>query len=112
MATLDPQTAPVDGGVALSTVAASSGGDEAPVGNGRLLYVTVASGAASSVDVTVTTPRTVRGLDIEDVTATVAPGGTWLLPLTRMFRNPSTGRADVSYTSAADVSVAVVEPEQ
>jgi hypothetical protein len=111
VAILTVQSAPVDGGLVVAGAAASPGGDEAPTGNGRLLYVALAA-AGAPVTVTVATPATVRGLAIEDVTAVLDPGETWVLPLASEFRNPATGRASITYTSATNVSVAVVEAER
>lgn len=110
MAILTPQTIPVDGGLTPIPDPASAGGDEAPTGNGRILYV-INVGAAGA-DVTVATPGTVKGLDVQDVINTVAVGDVWLLPLTDVFRNPSTGRASVTYTDNTVFEVAVLEPER
>lgn len=112
MATLDPQTAPVDGGVTLSTSDASADGDEAPIGRGRMLYVKVDSGASSSREITVSTQATVDGLAVDDVTKTLDPGDVWLLSLTSVFRDPDSGRANVTYDDESDVTVAVIEPER
>lgn len=113
MATLTPTTITVSGGVVASsnTTSAASGGDEAPVGQGRLLYVEVASGASGTRTVTVTAPGNVQGLDVADASATLSAGDRWLLPLTRVFYDPSTTRAAITYDDNTDVSVAVLEPE-
>lgn len=112
MATLTPVPVPVDGGLIVAGVPAAPGGDEAPTGNGRLLHVALAAAAGAPVTVTVATPGTVQGLAVADVAASIDPGESWLLPLTSVFRNPTTGRASVTYSSATNVTVAVLEPDR
>jgi hypothetical protein len=110
MAILTAQAVPVNGGLVPVPDPAAAGGDEAPVGAGRLLYVLLGSAATAAQTVTVATPGTVKGMAIEDVTASLDPGDVWLLPLTREFRDPTTGRASVTYSDATNMSVAVLEP--
>lgn len=107
MAVLIPQAIPVHTGLAPDTDPASAGGDEAPVGSNRILYVHNTAGAP--VTVTVATPGAVRGLAIADVVAAVAADTVWLLPLKRVFASPTTGRASISYSASAGVEVAVLE---
>lgn len=107
MAILTPQKVTIDGGLAVATVDAASGGDQAPCGNNRVLYVRN-TGVGTPV-VTVTTPGTVGGLTIEDVARTMAAGEVWLLPLTSVFASPTTGRASVTYSAHTDLDVAVLE---
>lgn len=110
MATLTPQPVPVDEGLEVTTQAAASGGDEAPTGNGRLLYVRN-DHATDPRTVTVVTTASVQGLAVDDVDEAVAAGEVWLLPLTSIFGDPATGRASVTYSdSGADLEVAVLEP--
>lgn len=87
-------------------VAATSGGDDAPTGAGLLLIVKNAD--ASAHVVTLVTPGTVSGLAIADRTVSVAAGTTELIPLTGDYRDPSTGRASITYDGVTSVSVAVV----
>lgn len=107
MAVLAPQLIPVHTGLAPATAPAAAGGDQAPVGGNRLLYVR--NNSAASVTVTVATPGTVRGLAVADVVAAVAASAVWTLPLSRMFADPITGRAAITYSAAANVGVAVLE---
>ncbi|MGI5443822.1 hypothetical protein ACQEV4_42720 [Streptomyces shenzhenensis] len=111
MASLNAVSVPIAGGladIAGATAAAAAGGDTAPVGPNLALFV--ANGAAAPVTVTVTTPGTVKGLAISDVTLTVAAGKSGLLPLANIFRGAN-GRAAITYSSAASVTVAVLRLE-
>lgn len=93
-------------GTAPTYSAASSGGDTAPVGGGLKLHVVNGSGA--SVTVTVVTPGTLDGLAIADAALSVPAGGSGFIPLTNVYRDPVTGRAAISYSATATVSVAVL----
>lgn len=87
---------------------ADSAGDEAPVGSGMFLYISNSGTAAATV--TVSTPGTAHGAAIAEAQPSVAAGGSHMLPLlAALYRNPSTGRADISYSDATDLSVAVVK---
>jgi hypothetical protein len=111
MAALDIVTVPINGGIGLedSAVAATSGGDTAPVGPGRFLYVM--NGDASSHTATVSTPGTVSGLAIPDVAVVVPAGESAVLPLASVFRGTN-GRASITYDAVTAVSVAVFELER
>ncbi|GGR37969.1 hypothetical protein GCM10010497_46070 [Streptomyces cinereoruber] len=111
MAALPIVLVPVAGGVSLegSDIAASSGGDTAPVGAGRFLYVR--NGGASSRTVTIATPGTVSGLPIADVTVAVPAGESKILPLTSLVRGAN-GRAALSYDAVTDLTVACFELER
>ncbi|MFE6223328.1 hypothetical protein [Streptomyces sp. NPDC057854] len=109
MAALTLTAVPVLGGVndlAAAGVAAASGGDTAPCGPGRFLWVQ--NNDASPHTVTIATPGTVSGLGIADATLTVAAGKVGLLPLPRLFAN-SAGRAAITYDAVTSVKVAVLE---
>lgn len=108
MADLTLTAAPVDGGVSLdaSAVAAAAGGDTAPTGDRRFLYV--ANGDTVAHTATVVTPGTVSGLDIADAALTVAAGEAGVLPLPRVFA-AGDGRATVTYDDVTSVTVAVFE---
>jgi hypothetical protein len=84
-------------------VAATGGGDTAPTGKGVLLAVK--NGDASDHTVTMATPGTVDGLAIADRTITVTAGQTILIPLTDRYRDPSTGRAALTYDGVTSVTV-------
>lgn len=109
MADLALNTIPVDGGendMDAACVAAAGGGDTAPVGPGRFLYV--ANGDASPHTVTVATPGTVSGLDVENAAMIVAAGDSAVLPLPRLFAGTN-GRAAVTYDGVTSLSVGVFE---
>ncbi|MEU3620604.1 hypothetical protein ACWD4O_10185 [Streptomyces sp. NPDC002623] len=105
MADLSLVTVPVATGIAdmaAQATAAAGGGDTAPVGPGRFLYVNNAD--ASSKTVTIATPGTVSGLAIADVAVVVAAGKHAIIPLTNIFRG-STGRAAITYSAVTSVTV-------
>lgn len=109
MAALNVTAVPVDGGladVAAAAVAAAVGGDTAPTGPGRFLYVNNAS--ASPITATVATPGTVSGLDVENAALTVAAGDHGIIPLNRVFTGAN-GRAAITYSAVTTVTVAVLE---
>lgn len=93
-------------GTAPSYVGASAGGDTAPVGGGLKLHVVNGSGA--SVTVTVVTPGTLDGLSIGDAALVVPAGGSGFVPLTNIYRDPVTGRANITYSAVTTVNVAVL----
>jgi hypothetical protein len=100
LATISVATGVLD--VAAQATAAASGGDTAPVGPGRFLYVN--NGAASPITVTVATPGTVSGVGIADPTYVVAAGKHAIIPLANIFRGAN-GRAAITYSSATTVTV-------
>ncbi|MFC8494712.1 hypothetical protein ACFUJU_28750 [Streptomyces sp. NPDC057235] len=109
MAALTITPVPLAGGVAdlaAAGVAAAAGGDTAPCGPGRFLWVQ--NGDAAPHTVTIVTPGAVSGLAIADATLTVAAGKVGLIPLPRLFAN-SQGRAAITYNGVTLVKVAVLE---
>lgn len=111
MAALPIVVVPVAGGISVegSDTAAASGGDTAPVGAGRFLYIR--NGDASPHTVTLATPGTVSGIAIADVVVSVPAGESKLIPLSTLFRGAS-GRAALTYDAVTNVSVAVFELER
>jgi hypothetical protein len=94
-------------GTALNFDNAAAGGDTCATGTDVRLFVKNGSGA--SIVVTVVTPGTVDGdLAIADRTVTVAAGVTAAVPMTDLYRNPSTGVASITYSAVTTVTVAVV----
>jgi hypothetical protein len=108
MAALNLIKAAVDGGVTLedSAVAATLAGDTAPTGSGRFLYVK--NGSGGSITVTLATPGTVSGLDVENPTLVIAAGKAGIIPLTRVFA-AANGRASITYSAVTTVTVAAFE---
>ncbi|GEC02956.1 hypothetical protein SSP24_06110 [Streptomyces spinoverrucosus] len=109
MANLNLVPVPVATGiadVAAQAVAASGGGDAAPVGPGRFLYV--ANGDAASKTVTIATPGTVSGLAVADASLVVAAGDHGIIPLANVYRGAN-GRAAITYSAVTGVTVAAFE---
>lgn len=109
MADLSLITVPVATGIAdaaTQAVAAAGGGDTAPVGPGRFLYVN--NGSGGSLTVTVATPGTVSGLAIADTAVAVGAGDHALIPLSNVFRGAN-GRAAVTYSGVTSLTVAAFE---
>jgi hypothetical protein len=111
MAALNLSTIALDGGAVLDSIdtAAAAGGDTAPVGPNRALYVN--NGGAGSVTVTVTTPGEVHSMAIADPTLTLAAGESGIIPLGKVFAGTN-GRASISYSDVTSVTVAAIELEQ
>ncbi|WP_326780432.1 hypothetical protein OG481_09810 [Streptomyces longwoodensis] len=86
---------------------ASGGGDTCETGAGVVLLVK--NGDASSHTVTLVTPEVVDGdLAVADRAVTVAAGAERAIPVTGRYRNPSTGRAAITYDAVTSVTVAVL----
>lgn len=112
MARLDVTTQQITrGGLTPAMTQPNVDGDVVDCG-GTFLYVDNAS--AGSIDVTVQSPVTVSGLDVEDLVVAVAAGAVKLIgPFPpSVFGRPSgdvdAGRAYVNYSSQASVTRAVV----
>ncbi|MFJ4687057.1 hypothetical protein [Streptomyces sp. NPDC088789] len=109
MADLSLAPVPVATGVldiAAAAVAASAGGDTAPVGPGRLLYVNNGSGAG--ITVTLATPGQVSGIAIADPVYAVPAGKHAIIPLAGVFRGAN-GRAAITYSAVTTVTVRAFE---
>lgn len=109
MADLSLVTVPVSTGiadVAAQATAAAAGGDTAPVGPGRFLYINNAD--ASSKTVTIATPGTVNGHAIADASVAVGAGDHAIIPLHNVYRG-ATGRAAITYSAVTSVTVAAFE---
>jgi hypothetical protein len=105
MAALSAQRVALSG-TALTYQGASAGGDTAPVGGGVKLHVS--NGSGSPVTVTVVTPGSIDGLSIGDAALVVPAGGHGFIPLLDVYRDPVTGRANISYSAVTTVNVAVL----
>ncbi|MGW0599960.1 hypothetical protein ACWD11_22790 [Streptomyces sp. NPDC002776] len=105
MAALNTQVTPLTG-LTVDFDPAAAGGDTCQTGAGVLLLVK--NGDAASHTVTLVTPGTVNGLAIADRAIPVAAGATKAIPVTSDYRNPSTGRADITYDAVNLVEVAVI----
>jgi hypothetical protein len=89
-------------------VAASGGGDTCVTGAGVELHVK--NGSGSSVTVTLAYPGKYDGdQTVSGRTFTVAAtSGHSVIPVRDVYRDPSTGVASITYSSATSVTVAVV----
>ncbi|TQS29130.1 hypothetical protein [Microbispora sp. KK1-11] len=92
-------------------VAAGGSGDTCETGAGVNLIVK--NGAGSSVTVTVAYPQKYDGdQTVSGRTFTVpATSGEFVIPVRDIYRDPATGRASVTYSSATSVTVAVVRTQ-
>lgn len=88
-------------------VAAAGGGDDAETGPGVFLVVKNASGGA--ITVTVVTPEVFDAdLTLADRTVSVpATVGYSFIALTSRYRDPTTGRATITYSGVTTLTVGV-----
>lgn len=107
MALLPTQVVAPTGTALNFTAAAVSGGDTCATGSDVRLFVK--NGSGSSIIVTLATPGTVDGdLAIADRAVSVAAGATTAVPMTDLYRDPTTGVASITYSATTTVTVAVV----
>lgn len=111
MAVLTVETAKRSGnGVNLAGVAAAAGGDSFPT-TGKEVVV-IKNGGAAPITLTVTTPATVDGLAVGDLTATIGVGETRLVgpfpPAIYAADGQPGGSVALGYSAVTSVSVAVV----
>lgn len=112
MAALTVQTASRSAnGQSLAGVAAAGGGDTF-VNTGQEILV-VKNGGGAGITVTITTPATVDGLAVADLTATIAAGETRSIgPFPPSIYNDTGvngGNVSVGYSSVTSVTVAVLK---
>jgi hypothetical protein len=105
MAALTTKVVPLSG-TAVTFVSAAGGGDTCQTGAGVLLLVK--NGDAAPHTVTLVTPGTVNGLALADRAIAVAAGAQQAIPVSNDYRNPSTGRASITYDGVTSVTVAVI----
>jgi hypothetical protein len=89
-------------------VAAAGGGDTAECGEDTFLVVKNASGGAITVTVEAYPDTSDWGTAIPNLTVSVpaTTGERWIGPLSpRLFANPTTGRAAVSYSGVTSLTV-------
>ncbi|MEW2635938.1 hypothetical protein AB0903_30950 [Streptomyces sp. NPDC048389] len=94
------------GGATVQWEPADVAGDDCQTGAGVLLWVR--NSDASSHTVTLVTPGTVNGLGIDDRVVPVAAGADVPIPVISDYRDPSTGRASITYDAVTSVEVAVI----
>ncbi|MFJ8140653.1 hypothetical protein [Streptomyces sp. NPDC096013] len=105
MAALSTQVPPL-AGLAITFASAAAGGDTCLTGAGVVLLVK--NGDSASHTVTLVTPGTVNGLAIADRPVPVAAGAMEAIPVTADYRDPSTGRASITYDAVTSMQVAVL----
>jgi hypothetical protein len=108
MAALTTNVVPLTGfQLDAALVAATSGGDDCQTGAG--VFLAVKNADASSHTVTLAIPQLIDGdRTVQARVVTVAAAKTELIPVTDRYRNPSTGRATITYDAVTSVTVAVV----
>jgi hypothetical protein len=109
MATLATKVVPHAGlslGNADYAAATSGAGDKAATGSGVILLVK--NGDASAHTVTLHVPETVDTLAVSNRTVSVPAGDTGFIPLTDLYKDPSTGLATITYDATTSVTVAVI----
>jgi hypothetical protein len=104
MAALTAQDAPIGGLADVVFTAADTLGDDAVTGNAVALLIRNDDAAAKTV--TIDTPGTVRGLDIENPALVVSAGELGVFPLVRQVFGAS---AAITYSAVTNLFVAVVK---
>ncbi len=88
-------------------VAAAAGGDDCVTGAG--VFLVVKNGHTAAQSVTLVTPQTVDAdLAVADRTISVpATSGETVIPMPDLYRDPSTGRASLTYSGVTALTVCV-----
>ena len=97
----------VQAGVALTTTAATGGGDACECGPQNWLYVN--NGGGSPITVTLAVPSSLSpysGMTYTNVAVTVTNGTAKLIPVGVQFRDPVTGLCTITYSAVTSVTVA------
>lgn len=99
-------TPSVQGGVAAAPVAMAIANTYIVRNNGRVLLHLVKTGAGAAV-ITITTPKTVSGLDVEEQTVNVpaTTGDVWAGPFNPTTFNDTSG--DMRVTTDEDTSITI-----
>ena len=108
MAALTKTTVPIQGQRFDTLLTAVSASDDCEAGPG--VYLIVKNANAGACTVTLVTPGTIDGdLAIADRTVSVpATVGYTIIPVTSTYRDPTTGRATVTFSVQATVTACVV----
>lgn len=85
--------------------AAAGGGDTVECVKGGILVVN--NGSGSTVTVTIANPSKVKGLTVNAATMAIPAGKLGVIPLSSIFRQSGTGRANVTYSAVTTVTVGV-----
>lgn len=108
MATALTKTSVGAAGQALTFVAADgAAGNTAPTGQG--VFLLVKNGGGSSINVMLAYPSKYDGdQTVSPRSVAVAAGAETVIPLRDVYRDPATGVASITYSSATSVTVCVV----
>lgn len=87
--------------------AASAGGDTAPIGQRIVLHIK--NGGAAPITATVTTALKVGDLGVDEAVHAVPAGGDAFVQMSTAYRDPTTGRAAITYDDVASVDVAAIQ---
>jgi hypothetical protein len=87
---------------------ANAGGDSCLTGSG--VYLVVKNAHTSPQNIVILTPQVLDGdLTVSDRTVAVPNGAEMMIPITDRYRDPSTGRASITYPGGVTgLSVCVV----
>jgi hypothetical protein len=102
-------------GVALTTAAATGGGDAMACGSGMFLYIN--NGGGGSITVTLAVPAAIvatPNLAITSPVITVANGTNKMIGpiVAQFFQDPTTGLCTITYSGVTTVTVAAVQLAQ
>jgi hypothetical protein len=103
MAAIAQQLIDADG-LTPSYVACAGGGDTVVAGSTSFVHIKNASGG--SITVTLVTPGTVAGLPVGDRAVAIGAGAEAFITVGDEYRNPSTGRASLTYTGVTTLTIA------
>jgi hypothetical protein len=100
----------VDAGLAVTLTAPSVDGDIAEAGRS---FAIVDNASGVSINVTLSNPNTVEGLDVADRVVAVAAGARKLIPIPSQFKQATDavegpGMALINYSAVASVTRAIV----
>jgi hypothetical protein len=107
MATITP-VAVTNAGVAVTSAAASAGGDTVAT-SGKATRLTITNSSGSAVTVTFTGVVPCSQGSTHNATATVAAGATEYVQIPAQCIDPTTGNVAVAYSSATSVTVAATQ---
>lgn len=106
MATRATETIAATGTAATYHAATATTGDKVAAVDGTVLHVKNGSGVSTTV--TIDTPGTVEGLDIENREVAIPAGEDRFIALSKVYRNPADGLATVVCAPVTTVTFAVV----
>jgi hypothetical protein len=109
MATLATQVL-AHAGTAPTYASAGASGDKCAVGSG--LFLQVKNSDSSSHTVTIPIPETIDGQAVTSRVVTIpatGSGGTKMIPMLDIYKQPSDGLAHFTYDANTDLTVAVIQ---